>query len=61
MARWVKGDRFDKRAAKQLRLEDRRRADRFLEKLFETPPDTALNLKPMDGHNRELWEASSGK
>ncbi|WP_299437277.1 hypothetical protein [uncultured Rhodospira sp.] len=60
MARWVKGDKYDKRAAKHLRLEDRRRADRFLEKLSETPPDTALNLKPMEGHNGELWEMKAG-
>ncbi|MBI1206698.1 MAG: hypothetical protein GC191_05330 [Azospirillum sp.] len=58
--RWQKGEYYDKRAAKQLRVEDVERAERWLEKLTETPPPGDLKLKPMEGHNRVLCEARAG-
>ena len=60
MARYVKGDRYEKRACKSLRQEDRFRADRFLLKLGENPPPSMLNLRPMEGHNGILWEMKAG-
>jgi len=58
--RWAKGQYYDKRAAKQLRAEDVERAERWLAKLTGTPPPGDLKLKPMEGHNRVLWEARAG-
>jgi hypothetical protein len=60
MARWVKGANYQRRAAKSLTLDDRRRADRYLEKLSRNPPPGNLNFKPMAGTNGVLWECKAG-
>jgi hypothetical protein len=60
MPRWVLGDKYEKRAAKSLTLEDRMRATRYLERLSATPPPGNLNFKPMEGFNGVLWECKAG-
>lgn len=60
MARWQLGDKYEKRAAKSLTLNDRMRAKRYLERLSNHPPPGNLNLKPMEGHNGVLWECKAG-
>ncbi len=60
MARYVKGDKYEKRAKKNLRPEDRQRAEKMLCRLAEHPPQSILNLKPMEGHNGVLWEMKAG-
>jgi hypothetical protein len=60
MARWQYGDRYEKRAAKSLTLENRQRARRYLDRLSQNPPPGNLNLKPMEGTNGLLWECKAG-
>lgn len=60
MARYVKGDKYEKLAGKNLRREDRERAEDMLLKLAKHPPPSDLKLKPMEGHNGILWEMRAG-
>ncbi len=60
MARWQLGENYERRAAKQLTFKDRNRARRFLEMLGRQPVPGSLNLKPMEGCNRVLWECRAG-
>lgn len=58
--RWVKSDKYEKRARKALTLSDRQRADRMLDRLSDDPPPASINLRPMEGHNGVLWEMKAG-
>lgn len=60
MARWQHGARYQKRAAKNLTLDQRRIANRYLQKLAQNPVPGNLGFKPMEGHNGLLWECRAG-
>lgn len=60
MARWVRGDSFNKRAARVLQSSDISRMERYLKWLGHEHPPAQLGLKPMEGHNGVLWEARAG-
>ncbi|WP_448204386.1 hypothetical protein [Azospirillum sp. sgz302134] len=61
VTRYVKSDRYDARAARNLPVEDRVRADRRLKRLGDEDPTPAeLALHPMEGHGGVLWAMSAG-
>jgi mRNA-degrading endonuclease RelE of RelBE toxin-antitoxin system len=59
MPRYRFGEKLEKRA-KKISPNNWKRAQRFLRRLEQNPPDHSLNFKPMEGHNRELWEMKAG-
>ena len=60
MARWQLGDRYEKRAAKALTLDQRMTAKRYLDKLSKDPVPGNLNFKPMGGQGGVIWECRAG-
>lgn len=58
--RYVKGDRYDDRAARSLPPDDRVRADRALKRLGEDPTPPELDLRPMEEQDGVLWLMKAG-
>ncbi len=56
--RYVKSDRYDARAARNLPPDDRVRADRFLKRLGEDPVPPELELSALEGTG--LWAMKAG-
>ncbi|MBP2311327.1 hypothetical protein [Azospirillum soli] len=58
--RYVKSDRYDDRAARNLPPDDRVRADRALKRLGEDPTPPELDLCPMEEQRGLLWTMKAG-